>query len=117
PRALPRILCQTGTHFVGSLGRRDEQRVRGPFEWAAEDHESLFREGVHERGMAGPVSLALQRPGLLPGRAARTNHGEQLRHRSPCGLTPRGEVAVVHRRAAEPALWEQGIARDHTDTL
>src|SRR5512138_2364930 len=58
PQPLPGIGRQARTHVVGRLGPHDEQDVGRTFERAAENHEPLFLEGVHDGRVACPVSLA-----------------------------------------------------------
>jgi len=82
-----------------------------------EDHEPLFRERVHERSMGCPVSLALHGSGILPGRAACTNHRKKLLHRDlrPCRPTdPADASRSLALSRSRPGAYRAPLAGSQT---
>jgi hypothetical protein len=73
----PGIAREGGAHSLLRLGLDREYDARFVGERAAENHETLVEEPIHERRVRRPVGLLLERPRRIPLRAGAAEHDEE----------------------------------------
>jgi hypothetical protein len=92
-KAIPDLLCMGGAD--------DEQDFGCAFERAAEEHEAIVDEGIHESGVRLPVVLLFEVARFIPARASGACDDEELRHLLSFGECD-GRGGMAGNRAGEP---------------